>query len=227
MAWGQGNKNKKQKANTSWAKEQIAEYLVLNPVPINAEPWSPLTACQFPGIADFVATLRHECCQHGAHFMWPSASIGFQISLTYALHMLGPGHSVSIRNAATPSPHILANYPVDYYHGTSCSALVRGVLRHGLQPSSGAGSEDLRKAFGVPVPLVYTSRRRECAMGYRALQIDSPKTRQILLAFFVFNTFLLATIYSLFTAYREKGVLHFLAIYECPEVSRVLHGLNQ
>ena len=69
MAWGQGNKNKKQKANTSWAKEQIAEYLVLNPVPINAEPWSPLTACQFPGIADFVATLRHECCQPGAHFM--------------------------------------------------------------------------------------------------------------------------------------------------------------
>ena len=61
---------------------------------------------------------------------------------------------------------------------------------------------------------------------YRALQIDSPKTRQILLAFFCY-TFLLATVYSLFTAYREKGVLHFLAIYECPEVSRVLHGLNQ
>ena len=179
MAWGQGNKNKKQKANTSWGKEQIAEYLVLNPVPINAEPWSPLTACQFPGIADFVATLRHECCQHGAHFMWPSASIGFQISLTYALHMLGPGHSVSIRNAATPSPHILENYPVDYYHGTSCSALVRGVLRHGLQPSSGAGSEDLRKAFGVPVPLVYTSRRRECAMGYPCADGMTVKMSQV------------------------------------------------
>ena len=56
---------------------------------------------------------------------------------------------------------------------------------------------------------------------YTALRIYSPPPRQILLAF-LFYTFLLATIDSLFTAYREKDFC-ILAIYECPAVSRVLH----
>ena len=59
-----------------------------------------------------------------------------------AIHHLSLGTYITIKNARSPSPHInnIDNYPETFYHGTTCCALQRGILRHGIQPTIGAGA---------------------------------------------------------------------------------------
>ena len=154
--------------NHAWTLPEMGMYIG-NTVPNkDALPWRASHAVIHSSVQDFVATLRNECCQEGSHFGWPSASIGFQVSLAIALHHLSPGQCVTLKNPKAPSPHILRdfNQPNVYYHGTSCAALQRGILRYGLQPVMGAGSETGIWAWGHPVPMVYCSAIMECTTRY-------------------------------------------------------------
>ncbi len=128
-------------------------------------PWSRDRMVQAESIADIVASIRNASSKPWSKFHWPVPGLSFQQAFTVALHHLLPGHYLALRNG-DPIPDKLANWHLDYYHGTTVSALINNVLENGFKPSLGAGGEDMTKAWGFPVPLVYTSRLRNTAVHY-------------------------------------------------------------
>ena len=131
--------------------------------------FTPENSFQFASIQDYVSTVRYEASQEGGAFQWPHDNISFEIGLGIALHHLPPGFMVTVQNGK-PCPKSIAQSEygdrLDYWHGTTCKAVISGILRHGLMPVFGAGAGNTKAAWGVPTPMVYLSRLVECATQY-------------------------------------------------------------
>lgn len=139
----------------------------------DAEPgalvYEPQNSMQYETIEDFVSTIRAEASQEGSKFKWPERMISFEHAVAISLHHLPPGYMISIRNGRE-CPAELVNTTEgnlsEYWHGTTCYALAKGIIRDGLKPTLGAGGSQAEEAWGVQCPMVYLSKIQDTAAYY-------------------------------------------------------------
>ncbi len=133
----------------------------------------------FATITCFVQTLVQMCKSLESCFPFPSRKLGFIEGLCVAIERLMPGTYFTARNCEVAPPKFRpaatgGNSPkggivdpnlYEYFHGTTSQGAL-GVLSTGFKTGLGAGSDELLRLYGVPVPGVYVARTFTLALTY-------------------------------------------------------------
>ena len=165
---GTSKKSKGTSAVNKWyTPDVIHEYMK------HAEPgafvYEPQNSMQYETIEDFVSTIRAAASHENSKFRWPEKMLSFEHAVSISLHHLPPGYMISIRNGKACPDNLLNSNEgnlSEYWHGTTCYALARGIIRDGLKPTLGAGGSQAEEAWGVQIPMVYLSRIQDTAAYY-------------------------------------------------------------